>query len=232
VTRLFYKVHKWIGVGIGLILLMWIVTGVLLGGGGGGRAPEVPDYSRATVSPAAAQAAAAVGDSGIAEVRGLTLDAVAGRVVYRINGPRGRTALIDAATGDRVAVGEPLAREVAAALAPGVAVRGVVLLRANDRGYPRGSLPVWRVMLDDPAESWVHLASDGSTTSNTRVQRGKAVLHDLHTFAALQTLHFGRRSIRVLFVLASVVSIALVITGYYLSLPRRWRSFRAVKEES
>lgn len=232
-TRLFYKVHKWIGVGIGLIMLMWIVTGVLIGGGGGGRrAPVTPDYAGATVSPSAALAAAALGDNGITEARAVTLEVVAGRLAYRISDPKGRTALVDAGTGARIEICESLAREAAAVLAPQAGVREVVRLGGHDRGYPRGGLPAWRVILEDPEESWLHLSSDATTSTNTRAQRSKSTLHDLHTFAALQGLHLGKQGIRILLVLASVISVALVVTGYYLSLPKRWRSFRSTPAES
>lgn len=233
-TRWIYKVHKWIGVGIGLILLMWIVTGLLIGGGGGGgggRPPAKPDFSRATVSPAAALAVAALGDSGITEVGGVTLDLVAGRLVYRIGGPKGRSLLVDATTGSRVEVGEALAREAAGVIAPQAGIRRVLVLRKHDAGYPRGNLPAWRVVLDDRAETWVQLSNDGATVNSTAEQRGKATLHNLHTFAALRGLHLGSLGIRILFVVASVISIAGVATGYYLSLPKGWR-FRGAPKES
>ena len=56
--RLFYKVHKWVGIGIGVIFLMWIVTGILIAGGDTPKGPGdgPPDFSRATVAPAAALA--------------------------------------------------------------------------------------------------------------------------------------------------------------------------------
>ncbi len=229
--RLFYKVHKWIGVGIGLILLMWIVTGMLLGGGGGGRPSEPPDYSRATVSPASAVAVAAASDSALGRVNGVVLDLIAGRLVYRVTAARGRAALVDAATGAPIVIGEALVREVAATIAPEAAVGGVVRLKRHDGGYPRGPLPAWRVVLGDQAETWVHLNRDGQVSSNTRDQRRKAVFHDLHTFATLRQAHLGPGTIRILFMVASVISLAVVGTGYYLSLPRRWRTFRRSQEE-
>lgn len=230
--RLFYKVHKWVGVGVGLILLMWIVTGMLIGGGGGGRPAEPPDYSRATVSPATAVAVAARSDSALGAARGVALEQIAGRLVYRVSAARGRAALVDAATGEPVVIGEGLAREIAASLAPGAAIGEVRRLEGHDGGFPRGALPAWRVVLADPAGTWVHLSRDGLGSSNTREQRRKAVYHDLHTFATLQQVQLDRRTIRVLFLVASVISIAVVVTGYYLSLPRRWRTFRRTPEET
>lgn len=230
--RWFYKVHKWVGVGIGLILLMWIVTGMLIGGGGGGRPAEPPDYSRATVSPATAVAVAAQSDSALGAARSVALEQIAGRLVYRVSAARGRAALVDAATGEPVAIGEELAREIAATLAPGAPISDVRRLEGHDGGFPRGALPAWRVALADQAGTWVHLARDGVASSNTREQRRKAVYHDLHTFATLQQVHLDRPTIRILFLVASVISLAVVVTGYYLSLPRRWRTVRRTPEET
>jgi uncharacterized iron-regulated membrane protein len=131
-----------------------------------------------------------------------------------------------------VAIGEDLAREIAATLAPGARIAEVRRLEDHDGGFPRGALPAWRVVLADQAGTWVHLSRDGVAGSNTREQRRKAVYHDLHTFATLQQVDLGRRGIRILFLVASVISIAVVVTGYYLSLPRRWRTFRRTPEET
>ncbi len=224
--RVFYKVHKWVGVAVGVVLLMWIVTGVLLSAGEGRGQGRVtpPDYSRATVSPAAAIAAASTGDSGLKAVRSVELDRLGDRLIYRVKGtPRG-VALIDAGTGERIAIDESLARTLAQQAVPGGAIASAELIHANDRGYP-GSLPAWRVKFGDADATWFHVgAQDGLVNVSTSATRISSTLHGLHTFGSLTALHIERRHIRLLLIAASVVALAVVATGYVLSLPRRRRA--------
>jgi uncharacterized iron-regulated membrane protein len=222
VLRWFYRIHKWVGVGIGAVLLMWIVTGVLLSAGEGRGPGRVapPDYARATLSPAAAVAAATTGDSGLRAIRAVELDRLGDRVIYRLKGaPRG-TALIDATTGERIVIGESLARELAQRAVPGGTIESAELIHANDRGYP-GSLPAWRVRIADAEATWFHISEDGLITISTTASRTSSTLHGLHTFGSLTALHIERRHIRLLLVGASLVALAVVVTGYILSLPRR-----------
>ncbi len=221
--RLFYKVHKWVGIGIGLFLLMWIVTGMLLGGGEGRpRDGAAPDYSRAVVSPADAQALAASGDSGLREIRSVELDRLGSRVFYRVRGAGG-TMLVDAAQPQRLEVTEALAREVAAGMFPQGTIEGVELLKRHDRGYPNGALPAYRVRFGDRAGTLVHLSvRDGLLAVSNKDLQLNGTLHGLHTFASLRSLGLSRVPIRRLLIVASLIALVVVITGYYMSLPRRW----------
>ncbi|MDX2121134.1 MAG: PepSY domain-containing protein [Gemmatimonadota bacterium] len=222
--RLIFKVHKWVGIGIGVILLMWIVTGILIAGGdtpkGTGEAP--PDFSRATVAPAAALALATSGDSALTGVRAVEFERLGPHFIYRVRG-KGRTVLVDAERGVRFLVDEALARRLAAETVPGAGIRSAELIRSYDRGYGNGSLPVWRVTLDDAAGTLVHLSQrDGVLGTSTSSKRMHLTMHNLHTFATLKVLGLPRGPIRWLLVLASVVSLVAVLTGYYMSLPKRW----------
>ncbi len=226
VLRWFYKVHKWVGVAVGVVLLMWIVTGVLLsaGEGRGKDRGAPPDYGMATVAPAAAVAAATRGDSGLHAIRGVELDRLGDRVIYRVKGsPRG-TALIDAGTAERIVITESLARALAQSAVPGSPIVSAELIRANDRGYP-GSLPAWRVRFGDEGATWFHVGTqDGLINISTTTSRTSSTLHGLHTFGSLTALHIERRHIRLLLIGASLVALAVVVTGYVLSLPRRRRA--------
>ncbi|MBK6424066.1 MAG: PepSY domain-containing protein [Gemmatimonadetes bacterium] len=221
--RLFYKVHKWVGIGIGLFLLMWIVTGMLLGGGEGRpRDGAAPDYSRAVVSPADAQALAASGDSALREIRAVELDRIGSHLLYRVRGTGG-TVLVDAEQPQRLEVTEALAREVATGMFPQGSIEGVELLTRHDRGYPNGALPAYRVRFADRAETLVHLSvRDGMLAVSNKDLRLNGTLHGLHTFASLRALGLARVPIRRLLIVASLISLVVVVTGYYMSLPRRW----------
>ena len=222
--RLIFKVHKWVGIGIGVILLLWIVTGVLIAGGdtpkASGDAP--PDFGRATVAPAAALALATSGDSALTGVRTVEFERLGPHFIYRIRG-KGRTVVVDAERGERLVMDEALARRLAAETVPGATIRSAGLIRAHDRGYGNGSLPAWRVTLDDAAGTLVHLSvRDAVLSSSTGSRRMHLTMHNLHTFATLKVLGLARGPIRWLLVLASVISLVAVVTGYFMTLPKRW----------
>jgi len=227
VLRWIYRVHKWVGVGIGLVLIMWIVTGVLLStaeGRGAGRGAPPPAYASATIAPAQAVAEATSGDSALAGVRSVELDRLGDRVIYRVTGaPRG-TVLIDGTTGQRIAITDRLAATLGAQAVPGVQVESTELIHRNDRGYS-GSLPAWRVKFGDAEGTWFQVGvPDGVELISTAASRRSSTLHGLHTFASLKALHLERRQIRLLLIGASAVAAAGVLTGYILSLPRRRRA--------
>lgn len=222
--RLIFKVHKWVGIGIGVILLMWIVTGVLLAGGDTPRASDdaPPDFGRATVAPAAALALATSGDSALTGVRSVEFQQLGSHFIYRIRG-KGRTVVVDAERGERLVMDEALARRVAVEAVPGATIRSAELIRAHDRGYGSGSLPAWRVTLDDEAGTLVHLSvRDGVLGTSTGAKRMHLTMHNLHTFATLKVLGLPRGPVRWLLILASVISLVGVVTGYFMSLPKRW----------
>ena len=54
--KLIYKWHKWIGVSIGVILAMWLFTGIIMVTGPRPPSPPTPrlDFSAAVISPAQA----------------------------------------------------------------------------------------------------------------------------------------------------------------------------------
>ncbi len=222
--RWFYRIHKWIGIGVGVFLLMWIVTGMLLSGGEGRPSPArpLPDFHAAIISPAQAVLAATTGDSALGGVKALEIDRLGERVVYRVVGaPRG-IALVDAASGQRIRVTDSLARALAQGQMPGATIRGVEMLSTHDRGYPGGRLPVWRVSLEDPEGTSIQVGvADGVVSRSTTGSRLSSTLHGLHTFGSLQVLRLERPAIRRWLMAVSLVALVSVLTGYYLALPRR-----------
>ncbi len=226
--RLIFKIHKWVGIGIGLVLVMWIVTGIMAAGGdavqGRGRRDTGPDFARATVTPAQAVQAAISADSGIAPVTQLTVERLGAKIVYRLTGADGAVMLLDAGDGSRVVVDEAVAREVVLLDSPRATIGVPKLIERHDGVYQGGALPVWRVALGDEAGTVVHVnvATGALSRIDRRGQLHRTVM-GLHTFGSLRRFIPSGRVVYLLFVAASVVSLVSVVTGYYLSLPREWR---------
>jgi uncharacterized iron-regulated membrane protein len=212
--------HKWIGVFVGIILLMWSVTGVYL---------MVPpprqelrhrplSLERATISPQQAQTIA-VGDSG-GEVRSVALIRIQERIAYRIETGR-RPVLVDAETGERLvitaALAESIVRNTLDRIEGKVQVEAV---RKHDRYYFSGSLPVWRIRFEgvDGPPSHVSQLDGAFVPARSRL---RAVMHDLHNFAIIEEWVGAEWLSRWSAIVAGTVAVLSILTGYWLALPRR-----------
>jgi hypothetical protein len=220
------QLHKWIGIGVGIILLMWSVTGVILMIPG--RPPQVRtlplELDRATVSPQQAIATAS-GDSAGA-IRSVSLIRIHDRVAYRIDRGR-RPILVDAASGERIEItatlAEAVAREAMNRPTGDVKVESVT---RHDGFYPSGSLPAWRITVAGSSGPSHVSRLDGAFTPAGSRSRFKAVAHDLHNFSILRELVRADWFSRSLAIIAGVVSMASILTGFWLALPRRTPSRR------
>ncbi|MEO8635247.1 MAG: hypothetical protein ABI587_08220 [Gemmatimonadales bacterium] len=226
--RLIYRIHKWIGVSIGLVMIMWIVTGIMATGGGGGRGGERrgidPDFTRATLSPAQAVLAAVGVDSEIAPITQLSVERLGARIIYRLTGARGRAMLLDAGDGTRVVVDEAMAREVALLEVPMATIGGPTLIEKKDAEYPQGDVPVWRVRLGGKEAGVLHIsATTGQVTRVDPDGEWHRTVMGLHTFRGLRRFIASGPAINALLIVVSVISLVGVATGYYLSLPKAWR---------
>ncbi|MEO8200324.1 MAG: PepSY domain-containing protein [Gemmatimonadota bacterium] len=214
--------HKWIGILIGLVLLMWTVTGIIMvlpGNRSRQTAKSAPlDVASAIISPAAALVP--LGDS-IAPVKSVELIPILDRVAYRIEG-KGRTVLIDAKSGERIQVTPDAAREIAVRALRGRAGKArVETLTKHDARYPSGDLPVYRVILDDSAATVSYVSpGDGSIVSGDSRNRIRSVAGRLHDFSVVTIFVKSQWFHRSLIILASLVAIGGIVTGYWLALPR------------
>jgi hypothetical protein len=226
-TALIYRIHKWIGIGIGMVLGMWLVTGILIPGDERpARQHGAASLERAMVPPAAAIGVARTEHPSAGGVTGVTLGVLGDRPVYEIRWEEdGR--MVDAVSGEVIEVDERRARAVAEAEYPEGRILSVEQIHRRDRGFQYGLFPVWRVRFDDEAGTWVHVGTrEARVVRNTRWDRARTTMRGLHTFATLHVLRIPGDGIYALLVTAGLVGLAGILTGYYLSLSGSWRPRR------
>jgi hypothetical protein len=186
----------------------------------------------AAISPAAA-VAALEGDSS-RSIRALSLIQIHDRTVYRIDAGR-RPVLVDASDGSRVEITAALAEAIARdALNRKEGTATVVELRKHDSQYTTGSLPAWRVTFAEGGDP-VHVTqADGAFVPAGSRSRFRALAHDMHNFSIIREVVAANWFYRSLAILAGLVSIAGILTGYWLSLPprRRRRKVRSTEPMS
>ena len=224
--------HKWIGIFVGIILLMWAVTGValMLPGHRPDARPQPIPLTRATVSPREALAIA-LGDSA-GTVRAASLIRIHQHVAYRIDGGR-RPILVDAETGQRIQITAALAEAVTReALGRPAGKIQVETVRKHDALYSTGSLPAWRVTVDGMDGPPSHVSQlDGTFIPGGSRSRFRALMHELHNFAFIQRVVAPDWFFRTLAIVAGVVAIISIVTGYWLALPPRQAARRARSTE-
>ena len=220
------SVHKWIGISLGIALLVWLVSGVWMvlptsnqqnweGG--------FTQWPAAAIAPAEAVAAASGGAPE--SVRNINMWAVADRLFYRVFLATGPVQLIDATTGERVTIDPELAEQIARAIfgLPEAPIDTIERVDQYSLRYAGGPVPALRVVFADGNKTVVYVGvADGTVLGGGTAHRIRSVVAGLHTFYPLRVLVSAKGEKGAL-ILAGVISIVGVLTGYWLALPGRWR---------
>ena len=204
--------HKWIGVAIGLLLVVWVLSGLLMilpasavARRGQGDAPI--DWTRVTVSPAQAVQAAAALHAGAVAQR-VEVKRVRRTVAYLVTLGQGRRALLDAVTAAPIRITAELAGEMALEGLPGVRVARVE--KAGRR---------WHVFLDDAKGTEAFVGEEtGDVVRSQRFDRMKASLgHDLHVLMPFKALPGGDRTRLAALWITGIIALVSIVTGYWLA---------------
>ncbi|SNS26889.1 PepSY-associated TM region [Sphingomonas laterariae] len=167
-TLLFRRIHKWVGLVLGLQFLLWALSGSVMalldkdevGGHGAAMGHAHPLSAETTlIDPA--------GIAGLGPVSGVTLRDLAGRPVYELNTPNG-IRLADAVDGKAIAIDADTARTVASMMndAPIRDVRQLAKANLEAREH-KGAM--WRVDFADAANSSAYVSAE---TGRFLVMRG------------------------------------------------------------
>ena len=153
--RLFRALHKWVGLALGLQLVLWTVSGAAMAlidhhavaGENVSRTAEPPVLRTAPLSLADLQRS--VGG----EISGFTLKPLLNRHVYEVR-TAGGIRLIDSETGRPVTVGAETARLVALEQYAGSgSVEAVTRLSRPNLETRDREGPLWRVQFDDAGDT-------------------------------------------------------------------------------
>lgn len=220
---LWRKIHKWVGLILGLQFVLWTFSGAVMAvldmdKVGGHAAPAV-----AASPPAwpAALAPAPVGD----RVEGLTLRQLVDRPVYEIRDARG-LRVVDARTAEPIdinaGVAERVARDAFHHTAP---LSSVELLQERTLEARDHSGPMWRVNFADEENSSSYVSAE---TGRPLVNRGDTwriwdFVWMLHNMDYMNRTSFNHP----LIIFAGFAALWLSFTGFYLLFKSfRRREFR------
>ena len=229
------RLHKWVGLLVGLQFLLWLGSGLgmslldperIAGSAQRAATPAARAWPAATLSPAdalrAARQPAATLDSG------WLLD----RPVYRLQSTQG-TEVIDAGSGRRIAIDPTLALQVAQAAYRGDGVPAApqrLQHSLETRAHPD---PVWRVDFGDAQDTSIYVSADSGQVLEHRTATWRLfdVFWMLHIMDYVARIDFNNP----LVVGMGVAGLWMALSGFWLLLasvrlhefiPQRWRRRR------
>lgn len=222
------RLHRWFAVLVGIAFSAWVVSGILMILGfvptANGITMDQPrpatDLTGAVISPSEAVAAvsAGPGTDGAVTVRNIRFRAVGTRRVYDLEVEGAGSVLIDIKTGEIVQVDMELARELARGwMQPDREIVEERIVESYDLWYAGSVLPVFRFVFDNGTRAHVEAATGDVTLADWEVQAFYGIL-GLHDFSVLASV-FRIGIAHWLLWAASLGSIVVIVTGYFLAYP-------------
>lgn len=223
-TLLLRRIHKWVGLILGLQFVLWTVSGSMMAlldmkTVSGGPSP------RSTVTPSLPVSGAAwkrVRQSiGTTPVTDIAVRHLLGRHVYEVTAPRG-VRLFDAQDGQVIDVDAGIATQIAEAGYAGKApVRNVTRLSRLTLAVREHKLPIWRVDFTDHQNSSFYVSGATGQLLERRNDTWRTwdFFWMLHNMDYLDRTSFNHP----LIVTLGFGIVWLAITGVYLLFRTAWR---------
>jgi uncharacterized iron-regulated membrane protein len=221
-TLLLRRLHKWIGLLIGLQLVLWTLSGAAMSlldhhevQGGEAVAPSPLPLP----VPSGWDALRASGAGG--SISAMTLRPLLDGHVLEIATPKG-ASLIDAGTGRAVVIDQPLAARIAKAAHPkGAPILSVSKLTSLELAVREHELPIWRVDFSDERNSSYYVSA---TTGKLLERRNDAwrwfdFVWMLHNMDYVNRTSFNHPYI----VVAGICAFWLALSGVLLLFRTAWR---------
>lgn len=225
-----YKLHKWLGLFIGLQVLVWLSTGlymVLVNLDFIHGDPLVKNMQQAVVVPTSADTTVAGLLKQFPAAHNIGLRAVMGKAFYTISTP-GKRFLVDPASGTIISpLTEKLAREIAVFHFNGddPIIESTLITGNPPREIGARRLPLWRVDFDDRYSTTFYIDPDNGRLVTRRHQYWRI-------FDFLWMLHImdyvdRNNTHNLLLKTAQFIGLSFVLTGFWLLYfrlkPRRKR---------
>lgn len=225
-SRLWPQIHKWVGLIIGIQVLLWILGGVVM--------TVFPlnvvrsEHNIRERAPAVLPAAEYLSPTELlgavdGGVTGVTLRSLEGRPVYQLRGADGATRLYDAVSGALISpLDGATAVQIAAADFAGEARPDRAEWLTEHNVEYRGALPIWRVAMNDKGGTYLYVSPD----SGAVVARRSDIWRLYDFFWMLHIMDYENRTDfnNPLVIWASIIALVLTASGivlFFYRLSRR-----------
>jgi hypothetical protein len=223
------KLHKWIFVFMGIFMLAWVLSGLVMilpkwwfGAVVHNDRSEV-DYTQAVISPAEAIARLERGPGAKAAIGKVLLRTIDSRLVYEVRyrnkGPR----LIDAQNGKPFSFTPELAEKIARRnFGIDAPLQESTRLTEHDSSYPTGQLPVYRVRFSDsPEVSYFVQVGNLRVFQSSPLSRVRGAIVSLHNLGPIEFLTGSHDLRHNMLVATAIISLIGTLAGAFLTLPHR-----------
>ena len=216
---LFRRIHKWVGLILGVQFILWTVSGAVMalldmeevgGHGGAAAAPVITPWPQGMSPPPTT-----------GPVQGLALRRIVGRPVYELRAEEG-LSLLDARTGRQVMIDGPLAAKIArAAYHHRAPVRSIERIERPNLEARDHEGPMWRVNFADTdnSSSYVSATSGLPLVNRNDSWRTWDFVWMLHNMDYAKRTSFNHP----LIIFAGFSALWLSLTGFYLLFKTNWR---------
>lgn len=220
---LFRRIHKWVGLILGLQFVLWTVSGAVMALL---DMDKVGGHGAAATSSASSPWPADIGNPPVTgAVDGLTLRRVLQRPVYEVK-TTGEVRLFDAQTGERVLVDAPMAEQIArSAFHLSAPLSRVTLLEKANLEARDHAGPMWRIDFKDADNSTAYVSAiEGRPlVSRSDTWRTWDFVWMLHNMDYVNRKSFNHP----LIIFVAFGTLWLSLTGFYLLFKSfRRREFR------
>ena len=222
--RVVFLIHKWVGIILGLVMLLWLITGfIFLAPFPGVKRNPPPQLTSEELTRVSLTPAEAVEKGGLEAAGSVELKKVAGRVIYAVYSKKGEPHFVDATTGSAFNITSEIAQEIALGdFLQEAGVAKVSTLKWHSTFYGWGPLPVYRVDLDDPGETTYYINSKTGKIERLKDYwiRIRDINHQFHNFSIFKVVMNFSYQRQILILITGMGCVFGVITGYYLWLSR------------
>ena len=223
-THVLRVLHKWIGLIIGIQLLLWTLSGAMMAllpmdKVAGEAVRELPEVRLTTAADTWPAVRRQLGDEPVSAI---SLRQLQNRPVIELGTAKG-VQLFDAASGSPISVDARMAGEIASAAYPGKPqVRRVEGLSELTLAVREHELPIWRVDFADAQNSSFYVS--GST--GALLERRNDTWRTWDFFWMLHIMDYAKRTSfnHPVIWLFGFAAVWLAITGVWLLFRTAWRS--------
>lgn len=225
--RRIYSLHKWMAVGVGIFLIVWILSGILMLVPDRYFQPQPKevsvdvDFRELDISPADAVAAVEGDPTSNASINWVNLQRIENTMVYAVHLSNGQTRLVDASSGEGFEVSESMAIDIIRSRYPGKAdIQNLSLVKEHSLTYPWGPIPAYQIIFEDHPSVWFFVSvNSGDIQRSSWVTRARTAITSMHTFEPLNLVFSQQRYRKGLLIALGGVGLGVAVTGYYMSLP-------------
>jgi hypothetical protein len=253
INRLTRKIHKWISIGFGVFLLIWLITGIvyvlpvsvlnridrLVMGQQKVKISEVESYpvenklelsrinfrdTKVSIPDAISVLETEIGHE--IQVVDCSLNRILNRLVYEITLKDGKKFLVDAVEGKLTEMTELEIKKIAIAAGPSDSnIVNISFFKKRPYAY-WGPIPIYRFTFDDISRTHLYISPTTGQVKfkNQGWNRIREWFLSLHKFEFLILLFKSDSFRKGMLLILSMIGLIVTVSGFYLALPARIRN--------